>query len=128
MKFKTIVKNRYIENTIDSHLPYLFTIGCPEYIKTFTFDGDIKIIGINENYNRRYIHTDTYIAKIYSDIRMTSNTEPVYEFKFHIGKPTIINKEFDDGHTIMIFAEISKCELYTGITTEINIKSIKVGK
>ena len=59
---------------------------------------------------------------------MTSNTEPVYEFKFRIGKPTIINKEFDDGHTIMIFAEIPKCELYTGISTEINIKSIKVGK
>ena len=127
MKYKTIVKDRYIQNKIDSHLPYLFTIGCPKYIKTFTFNGDIKIIGIDENYNHKRIETDTYIARIYSNIRITSNTNPIYEFKFHIGKPTFINKEFIDGHIIMIFAVLPEYK-YSGISTEINIESIKVGE
>ena len=86
MKFKTIVKNRYIENTIDSHTPYLFTIGCPQTIKSFIFNGNICINTINENGNYNLIKPETFIAKVYSDIRVTSDIEPIYEFKFHIGK------------------------------------------
>ena len=124
MKFKTIVKDRYIENTIDSHAPYLFTIGCPHTLKSFIFNGNICINTINENGNYTPINPETFIAKVYSNIRITSDTKPIYEFKFHIGKETVINKKFDNGHTIMIFADIPRSETYSGVFVTIKIDSI----
>lgn len=124
MKFKTIVKNKYIENTIDANTPYLFTIGCPTMLKSFIFNGNICINTINENGNYTPIFPETFTAKIFSDMRITSDTKPIYEFKFHIGKETIINKKFNDGHTIMIFADIPKSETYSGVFVTINIDSI----
>lgn len=123
-----ISKEKVIENVL---LPTgrhcLFMIPCPRYIKTFCIDASISIKCNLHNTNTMDIAPDTYIAKIYPSPLSGSNIKPLYQFSFKLNENVEINKEFPDGHTIMIFGDFQDCDIKQKLLADITIHAIKVG-
>lgn len=123
-----ISKEKTIENVLQSNGRHcLFMISCPRRIKTLCVCADVSVKCNMHNTNTMDITPDTYIAKIYPSPLSGDNIEPLYQFPFRLNEKIEINKEFPDGHTIMIFGDFDDCDVRQKLLVDITIHAIKVG-
>lgn len=128
MKTVCILKDRSINNYLppDRKYDYLFTVSCPSNFKTFKFDGNIEILSNGINYSTINITPNTYIAKVYPDMRINQTTDSLCEFEFSIEKEALVNKNFDNASNIIIFGKFGESVKGRPLNITVDIKSIEV--